>query len=102
MNNNSNPISGGVGDIFSPGKARRLSGRKYSPIKRHERKRSYTLGHKMDTTIISDIEYINFLPDAVGIELEDSSFLKSSFVDKSGGIKKVNKGESFENTKLES
>jgi hypothetical protein len=31
----------------------------------------------MDTTLISEIEYINILPD---MELDDSSFLKSSFV----------------------
>ena len=86
---------------FSPNKARRLSGRKYSPIKRHERKRSHTLGHKMDTTIMSDIEYINFIPDSIGIEYEDSSFLKNSFADKSGGLKRITKGESFENAKVE-
>ena len=52
-------------EIYSPNKdkVRRLSGRKYSPIKRHERKRSHTLGHKMDMTMMSDIEYLNFFPD---------------------------------------
>ena len=31
----------------------------------------------MDTTLMSEIEYINILPD---MELDDSSFLKGSFV----------------------
>ena len=31
----------------------------------------------MDTTLISEIEYLNILPD---MELDDSSFLKGSFV----------------------
>lgn len=30
----------------------------------------------MDTTLMSEIEYINILPD---MELDDSSFLKGSF-----------------------
>ena len=33
---------------------------------------------RFDTTLISEIEYINILPDMM--ELDDSSFLKSSFV----------------------
>jgi hypothetical protein len=32
---------------------------------------------EFDTTVISEIEYLNILPD---MELDDSSFLKSSFV----------------------
>lgn len=31
----------------------------------------------MDTTLISEIEYINILPD---MDMDDSSFLKGSFV----------------------
>ena len=50
---------------------------------------------------MSDIEYINFIPDSIGIEYEDSSFLKNSFADKSGGLKRITKGESFENAKVE-
>ena len=64
--------------------------RRSSPLKRHERKRSHTLGHgqKMDTTMMSEIEYLNnFLPDMEKLEIEDSSFLRHSFVDKSGGLR---------------
>lgn len=35
----------------------------------------------MDTTLISEIEYLNFL-DMEKIDMDDSSFLKGSFVDK--------------------
>ena len=45
-----------------------------------------------DTTLISEIEYINILPDMM--ELDDSSFLKSSFVNgnaanKNGDLSKI-------------
>lgn len=35
----------------------------------------------MDTTLISEIEYINILPD---MDMDDSSFLKGSFVNGQG------------------
>lgn len=34
----------------------------------------------MDTTIMSEIEYINILPDMEKMDMNDSSFLKGSFV----------------------
>lgn len=52
----------------------------------------------MDTTIISEIEYLNFLPDIEKIDMDDSSFLKGSFVDKNQINKKV---ESLDNSKFE-
>jgi hypothetical protein len=33
----------------------------------------------MDTTMMSDMEYINDLPDMDRMDIEDSSFLKGSF-----------------------
>lgn len=41
----------------------------------------------MDTTLISEIEYINILPE---LELDDSSFLKGSFVNGSSNVKNDN------------
>jgi len=38
----------------------------------------------MDTTLMSEIEYINILPD---MDMDDSSFLKSSFVNGNGLIR---------------
>ncbi len=38
----------------------------------------------MDTTLISEIEYINILPD---MEMDDISFLKGSFVNGTGNNK---------------
>jgi len=69
------------------GNRRRLS-EKLSSNRKHERGRSVTLGQKMDTTMMSEIEYLNFLPDIERIDIDDSSFLKGSFVDKTGGLKK--------------
>ncbi len=39
---------------------------------------------EMDTTLISEIEYINILPD---MEMDDISFLKGSFVNGTGNNK---------------
>jgi hypothetical protein len=54
----------------------------------------------MDTTMMSEIEYINILPDME--EMDDSSFLKGSFVDKSGPVKMLHKRiESMDVSKIE-
>ena len=54
----------------------------------------------MDTTMMSEMDYLNFLPDIDGkIDMDDSSFLKGSFVEKSGGIK--TKVESLETSKID-
>lgn len=42
----------------------------------------------MDTTLISEIEYINILPE---LELDDSSFLKGSFVNGTNNAKNDSK-----------
>jgi len=42
---------------------------------------------EMDTTVISDIEYINILPD---LDMDDSSFLKGSFVNGSAAVRNDN------------
>lgn len=42
---------------------------------------------EMDTTVISEIEYINILPD---MEMDDSSFLKGSFVNGTSNVKNEN------------
>ncbi|CDW78393.1 kinesin motor domain containing protein [Stylonychia lemnae] len=43
----------------------------------HERRRSQNIDpRKMDTTVISEIEYLNILPD---MDMDDSSFLKNSY-----------------------
>ncbi len=42
----------------------------------------------MDTTMLSEIEYINIFPpeiEKMEQDEDDNSFLKNSFVDKSGG-----------------
>jgi hypothetical protein len=46
----------------SSSKERRTS-EKGSPSKGHERRHSHMEQRKMDTTIMSDIEYLNILPD---------------------------------------
>jgi hypothetical protein len=43
----------------------------------------------MDTTIMSEMEYINILPD-MDQYIDDSSFLKGSFADKSGPGHRLN------------
>jgi hypothetical protein len=87
----------------SPGKEsesrhRRLSG-KHSSDRRHERRRSHTIGHKMDTTMMSEMDYLNFLPDIEKLDMDDSSFLKGSFMEKTGGIR--TKVESLETSKID-
>jgi hypothetical protein len=44
----------------------------------------------MDTTLISEIEYINILPD---MDIDDSSFLKGSFVNGNSVSNKNDKTE---------
>lgn len=53
----------------------------------------------MDTTMMSEIEYLNFLPDIEKLDMDDSSFLKGSFVEKTGGLKL--KVESLETSKID-
>ncbi len=59
----------------------------------------------MDTTMMSEIEYINIFPDMEKLdqEMDDSSFLKGSFVDKSGPHIKMNhkRIESMDVSKIE-
>jgi hypothetical protein len=79
---------------------------KERPDKKHERKRSHTVDlRKMDTTMMSEIEYINIFPDMEKLdqEMDDSSFLKNSFVDKSGPHVKMNhkRIESMDVSKIE-
>ena len=53
--------------------------------RRHERRRSMD---QPDTTIMSEIEYINILPDIEKMDhdmMDDSSFWKGSFVEKNEG-----------------
>eukprot|EP00347_Sterkiella_histriomuscorum_P003556 403363838 len=70
----------GMSDPFSP--ERQIG---------HERRKSQLIG--FDTTLISEIEYINILPDMM--ELDDSSFLKSSFIND-----KINNNKNADNSKL--
>lgn len=64
-----------------------IDGRRFSAYKtlygRGDRGKSADQ-RKMDTTIMSEMEYINILPDIEKLEqeMDDSSFLKGSFVDK--------------------
>ena len=59
----------------------------------------------MDTTMMSEIEYINILPaDISKLDqmLDDSSFLKGSFADNKSGIgRTAKKVESLELSKVE-
>ena len=88
--------------VMSPEKQimdRRLSGHA-SAERRHERRRSHTVDQRnMNTTMISEIEYINILPD-MDQYIDDSSFLKNSFADKSGRINKKNNENSIEVSKI--
>lgn len=58
---------------------------------------------EMDTTIMSEIEYLNILPDIEKMdqEMDDSSFLKGSFVEKSGGARQHRRIESLDASKIE-
>ena len=59
----------------------------------------------MDTTMNSEIEYINIFPDMEKLdqEMDDSSFLKGSFVDKSGphNVRMHKRIESMDVSKIE-
>lgn len=66
----------------------------FSPDKEREERRKSQFAQfdrKMDTTIMSEMEYINILPDMEKMDMEkmdedDSSFLKGSFVNNKGEI----------------
>jgi hypothetical protein len=56
---------------------------------------------KVDSTIMSDIDYINIIPDMGNEDIDDSSFLKGSFVEKSSAKKAHRRVESLDASKFD-
>lgn len=63
-----------------------------TPNRGHERGNSNLMEQrKMDTTIMSDIDYINIFPDLENQDIDDSSFLKGSLFEKGSSPKKTHR-----------